>query len=59
MNLGDLRQAGMLETLNPEQDPQQVVILQGIEVVGAKHKPMKDIYTWIECIVIYMVAMAS
>ena len=59
MDLGDLRQAGAWETLNPEPDPQQVVILQGIEVARAKRKPVKDIYTWIQCFAIYMAVMAK
>ena len=59
VDLGDLRQAGTWEALNPEPDPQQVVILQGIEVARAKRKPVKDIYTWIQCFAIYMAAMAK
>ena len=59
VDLGDLRQAGTWETLNPEPDPQQVVILQGIEVARAKRRPIKDIYTWIQCFAIYMAAMAK
>lgn len=35
VDLGDLCQAGTWETLNPEPDPQQVVILQGMEVTRA------------------------
>ena len=52
VDLGDLRQAGMWEALNPEPGPQQVVILQGIKVARAKRKPVKDIYTWIQCLAI-------
>ena len=59
VDLGDLRQAGTWEALNPEPAPQQVVILQGIEVARAKSKPVKDIYTWIQCFAIYMAAMAK
>ena len=59
VDLGNLRQAGTWETLNPEPDPQQVVILQGMEVTRAKRRPIKGIYTWILCFTIYMAAMAK
>ena len=52
VKLGDLSQAGTWETLNPEPAPQQVIILQGIEVAQAKCRRIKDIYTWIQCFAI-------
>ena len=41
-------------TLNPEPDPQQIIILQGMEVTWVKRRPIKDIYTWIQRFALYM-----
>ena len=51
--------AGTWETLNPDPDPQQLVILRGIEVARAKRRPIKDVYTWIQCFAIYITAPFS
>ena len=59
VDLGDLHQAGTWETLNPDPDLQQLVILRGIEVARAKPRPIKDVYTWIQCFAIYITAPFS
>ena len=56
--LVELKPAGVLESLNPEPDPQWYIILPGLEVARARKKPIEEIGRWIQCFTIYMAVMA-
>ena len=53
----DLEPAGTLDSLNPEPDPQNFIILPGLEIARARCKPIKDIITWVQCFTIFMAAV--
>ena len=57
IDLADLKPAGTLDSLNPEPDPQNYIILPGLEIARARRKPIKDIITWVQCFVIFMAAV--
>ena len=57
IDLADLKPAGTLDSLNPEPDPQNFIILPGLEIARARRKPIKDIITWVQCFTIFMAAI--
>ena len=59
VDMAELRPVGTLEKFNPDPDPQQYVIMPGLEVARVARKPVEDIQTWIQCFLIYVAVMAK
>ncbi len=57
VDLADICQVGTCESLHPEPDPHQVIILKGVEVARPRRKPLKDIHSWVQCFTVYFAAM--
>jgi len=53
VDFADLRPPGSLETINPDTDPQKLIVLPGLEVAKAKKKPVQDIRVWTQCFALY------
>ena len=45
IDLADLKPGGTFNSLNSDLDPQNYIILPGLEMARAHHKPIKDIIT--------------
>ena len=50
---------GALDKLNAEPDPRRYVILPGLEVAEARKKPVRDLFTWLQCFSIYVAVVAK
>ena len=56
-DLAELCLLGANEALNPEPDPQQYIILSGLEVSRPKKKQVTDIITLTQCFLVYIAIM--
>ena len=59
VKLAELRPAGTLDTLNRETEAQKYIIMPGLEITRANHKPIKDISTWVQCFAVYLAALCQ
>ena len=57
IDLSKFKSAGILDTINPEPDPQKYIILPGLEIAWACRKPIRDIITWVQCFAVFMAAV--
>jgi len=60
VDLAELRPHGALEATQ-ESDQQKLLVMpaHGFQVSKARKKPIKEINTWVQCFVVYMVAVAK
>ena len=60
VDFADLRPPGMLEALNPDTDPQKLIVLPGLEVTKAKKKKaFQEIRVWAQCYAVYVAVLAK
>ena len=54
-----LGEAGPLDKMNPVPDPQQFIIMPGMEVTRSAKKSIEDILTWVQCFTTYVTILST
>lgn len=59
MDMSEFRIRSPLERIGTESDTQKIIVLPGFEVSQARSKPIRDIFTWMNCFCRYTAGMAT
>ena len=59
VDLAELCPVGPLDKINPVPDPQQFIIMPGMEASRAAKKSIEDILTWVQCFTMYVTILST